>query len=818
LPAAQYRRASGSPALKQQLEQLRVVGRVLLIAAHPDDENTALLAYCSQGRHLRTAYLSLTRGEGGQNLIGNEQGDLLGIIRTQELLSARRYDGAEQFFSRAVDFGFSKTADETLSKWGRQEILGDVVWMIRRFRPDVVIVRFSGTPRDGHGHHQASSMLGQKAFKLAGDPKAFPEQLGEVTVFQPKRLLWNGFAFNREQERELGSQPKSVMIDLGQYNPILGMGYGELAGLSRSQHRSQGMGSPERKGSAPNYFFTYAGDPATRDILDGVDTTWNRLAGGAPIAKALDEAVAAYSIDAPERVIPTLLKARQLIAAHNSPEAREKLVELDEALVLASGLWLEVNATRAQATPGGTVGLSLSAVARGRTPIRLEGVSLEGIPGAPSFPGAALEPDKPLTAQADLRIPADQPLSQPLQLRASRSGDHYEVARRADIGPAEAQPTLRARFRCSIDGQPFEVVSPVENRYVDRVRGELTQPFVIVPPVSLQLADGVLVFPTAKPRVITVEAAATVGAAAGSVTLKAPLGWTVTPAEAAFTLADAGQAARLQFTVTPPQAASTGEIQASAQVGSATWSNQLIRLNYEHIPPQTILRPATAKLLRDDIRITARRVGYIMGAGDSVPAALTELGCEVTMLDASDLARGDLARFDAIVEGVRAWSVRPDLRANYFRLQQYMEQGGTVVAQYNVLEGGPMGGANPSLFEHLGPWPIQLGRDRTTVEEAPVKILAPNHPLMTAPNRITANDFDGWTQERALYFPTQWDPRYQTVLETADPGEPAHPSGLLYTRVGKGAFIYTTYVWFRELPAGVPGAYRIFANLVSAGR
>ncbi len=813
---AQPRRLGGSPALKQQLEQLRVVGRVLLIAAHPDDENTALLAYCAQGRHYKTAYLSLTRGEGGQNLIGNEIGDLLGVIRTQELLAARRYDGAEQFFSRAIDFGFSKTADETIAKWGRQEVLGDIVWIIRRYRPDVVIVRFSGTPRDGHGHHQASSILGQEAFKLAGDPKAFPEQLSEVQIWQPKRLLWNGFAFTREQERELGAQPKTVMLDAGEYNPILGLGYGELAGISRSQHRSQGMGAPERKGTAPNYFINYVGEPAVKDIFDGVDASWNRLPGGAAVAQALDEAVAAYSIDAPERVIPALIKARKLMVT--MPETREKLSELDEALAQAAGLWLEVNTARAQTTPASNVGLSLTAVSRGHARVRLEGVTLEGIAGAPAFKGADLEPNKPYTAQAELRIPADQPLSQPLQLRATRAGDHYEIANRADIGPAEAMPTLRARFRCSVEGEPFELVRAVENRYVDRVRGELTQPFVIVPPVSLQLADGVLVFTTAKPRVITVEASATVGAVEGAVALNAPQGWSVAPAEAAFKLVEAGQVARVQFTVTPPQAASRGELKATARVGANTWMNQLIRIDYEHIPPQTVLRPAVAKLLREDIRVTARRVGYVMGAGDTVPAALSELGCEVTLLDANDLARGDLARFDTIVAGVRAWNVRTDLRANYPRLREYMEQGGTFIVQYNVVEGGPGGGGNPRLFEHVGPWPIQIGRDRTTVEEAPVKILAVDHKLMQSPNHITEADFNGWVQERALYFPSQWDSHYQTVLDTSDPGEPAHPGGLLYAKVGKGVYIYTTYVWFRELPAGVPGAYRLFANLVSAGR
>ncbi len=816
LPAANLR-VSGASALKQQLERLRVVGSVLMIAAHPDDENTALLAYCAQGRKLRTAYLSLTRGEGGQNLIGNEQGDLLGVIRTQELLAARRIDGAEQYFTRAIDFGFSKTADETLAKWGKQDVLSDIVWIIRRYRPDVIILRFSGTPRDGHGHHQSSSILGQEAFKLAADPNAFPEQLKFVQPWQARRILWNGFSFTRQQEQEMDKTPNRLVVDTGEYNPVLGMSYGELAGLSRSQHRSQGFGAAERKGSLPNYLFLYGGEPAKTDFMEGIDTSWSRLPGGAAVEAALNAANAAYDIDAPERVISDLIKARKLIAAIDHPDARRKLAEIDETIALAAGLWLDVSASKAETAPGSAVNLALAAVNRSSAKIQLDAVSLTGIPGAPAFTGASLEFNKPLTAQASLKVPENQPVTQPIQLREPRHGNLYTISNPMDIGLAVSPPVLQAHFRLTVDGQAIEITRPVENRYVERVRGELTRPFVIVPAVSLRLSETPLLFTTAKPRTVTVEVKSTTGAASGSVAVKAPQGWSVEPAGAAFQLTESGQVATTAFTITPPASSTRGELQVTSRTDGVTWSNTVVHLDYEHIPPQTIMVASKTRVLRDDIHATAHRVGYIMGAGDTVPEALRELGCEVTMLDSAALAQGDLSRFDAIVTGVRAFNVRDDLRANFQRLRDYMERGGTLVVQYNVLDGGFLAG-NPDALRAIGPYPIKIGRDRTTVEEAPVTFLKPDHRLLQTPNRISPADFDGWVQERALYFPSEWDPRYEAILQTNDPGEPPQKGGLLYARAGQGAYVFTSYVWFRELPAGIPGAYRLFANFVSAGK
>jgi LmbE family N-acetylglucosaminyl deacetylase len=815
--AAAWRAPAGAAAVRQQLERLRVVGSVLMIAAHPDDENTALLAWCAQGRKLRTGYLSLTRGEGGQNLIGNEQSELLGVIRTQELLAARRIDGAEQFFTRAIDFGFSKTAEETLAKWGREQVLADVVWVIRHFRPDVIILRFSGTPRDGHGHHQASAILGREAFRLAGDPKAFPDQLRHVQPWQPRRLFWNTFSFTRQQEAEAEKMPQRLRIDTGEYNPLLGLSYGELAGLSRSQHRSQGMGSPERRGSSPNYLVLYDGDPATSDFLDGVDTTWNRIPGGAGVAAHLDAALAAFDPAAPERVIPHLIEARRAAARLAHPDARRKLEEIDETIAAAAGFWLDVTASRPTATPGGSVELVMTALNRSSLPARLTGVALEGIGGAPAFEGAPLEYNRPHTARADLRIPPDQPLTQPLQLRHPQKGNLYDILNPADIGPAEAPPVLTALFRIEIAGGEILLRRPVEYRWVDRVRGELTRPFRIVPSVSLHLAPIPLLFASPAPRFVALEVRALAGPASGAARLEAPQGWSVEPSEQSFQLSDAGQSVTLTFRVTPPASAARGVLRASARTGGREWRDGAVSIGYGHIPPQAVLRPAEALLMREDIRVSARRIGYVMGAGDLVPEALRELGCEVELLDERRLASGDLSAYDAIVAGIRAFNVRSDLRAAHARLHEYVERGGTLIVQYNTLEGfGPE--ASGSILRNVGPFPIRIGRNRTTVEEAPVRVLAPDHPLLRKPNRITAADFDGWVQERALYFPAEWDSRYEALLETADPGEPPQRGGLLFARIGQGAYIYTSFAWWRQLPAGVTGAWRMFANLVSAGR
>ncbi len=769
---------SGSAGLQHRLERLNTAASALMIAAHPDDENTALLAWLALGRNVRTGYLSLTRGEGGQNLIGSEQGALLGVIRTQELLAARRLDGAQQFFTHAVDFGFTKTAEETLRIWDRERVLGDIVYVIRSFRPDVIILRFSGTPRDGHGQHQASAILGKEAFAAAADPSRFPEQLRTVKPWQAKRLVWNAFSFTRDQEKEASAMPNRLPVDLGAFDPLLGYSYSEIAGMSRSQHRSQGMGSPERRGSVPNFLAHVAGEPAKTDLFDGV-----RMDSGIP---ELKEAVRTFRPREPETVVPLLLKARAKAA---NPH------EVDEAIADAAGLWLDASADRPAAAAGSNVRVTLQAVMRSRTPAELLAATLSG--------GAALPIGQQLAFNA--------PTVKTVQWTAA------DVAPRDPGVMPEPAPVLTATFAIRIGGEEIRIERPVQHRYVDKVRGELTRPFEVVPPVSLSVADHAVVFPTAAPRVIAVTVRAQDGPRAGTVQLQATAGWKVAPTSQEFRLSRDGEETLLRFEVTPPGGASSADLAAVAETGGTKVTSSVLVIDYPHIPAQTVFGRAIARVVRADIVVRAKSVGYVVGSGDDVPAALRQIGCDVTFLGPEDLARGDLSRFDAIVTGVRAYNTRPDLRANQSRLMQYAENGGAVIVQYNVAEGG-FGGGDPKVLDNIGPWPLTVGRERVTVEEAPVELLKSGHPLLTSPNRIVSADWEGWVQERGLYFASKWDPRYETLIAMHDPGEPALTGGIIYGRVGKGTYVFTPLSWFRQLPAGVPGAYRIFANLLSAGR
>jgi LmbE family N-acetylglucosaminyl deacetylase len=819
-PLLAQRELSGAAEAKLALDRLNVVGSVLMIAAHPDDENTALLAYFARGRKVRTGYLSLTRGEGGQNLIGSEQGDALGVIRTQELLAARRIDGAEQFFTRAIDFGFTKTAQETFEKWGgHDKILGDVVWVIRRFRPDVIVLRFTGTQRDGHGQHQVSAILGKEAFSAAADPKQFPEQLRWVEPWQAKRIMWNTFAFNRQQEQEAAKLPNQIVVDPGDYDPVLGHSYAEIAGMSRSMHRSQGMGASERRGSAKNFLVAVAGEPASRDTFDGIDISWNRIPGGAAAGQVLAEAARTFDPQHPEKTVPLLIKARKLLAELHQPVVDAKRRDLDEAIALCSGVWLEATADKYAAVPGGTLKVSAMAINREQLPVEAESVEVDGLAQASAKaekPGA-LPFNEPKVFALSVTVPATAPLSQPYWLREPKQGETYAVPDQLEIGLAENPPLFQAHFHLRIESENIEVVRPVVHRYIERSQGELSRPVIIEPQVAVQLPETALLFPNGAPKNLELQVRANVAGVEGSVGIRAPTGWTVTPASRDFRLANAGQEAPLSFRIIPPAVDAKGLLEVAAKVGDRTIGVGMEVINYPHIPPQALFPRAKTELVRAEVRVLAKTVGYVMGAGDDVPEALRQLGAEVVLLSADDLARGDLRRFDAIVTGVRAYNTRPDLRANQERLMEYAKNGGTVVVQYNTLDGG-FGGGDPSNVANIGPYPIKIGRDRVTVEEAPVEPLSADCPLLHQPNEISAKDFHDWVQERGLYFASEWDARYQALFETHDPGEKPLKGATLYTRYGQGAYVFTAFSWFRELPAGVPGAFRIFANLLSAAK
>ena len=806
LPAqAQQGQIPDGAELALALQKLNVLGAALFVGAHPDDENSSVLAYLSKGRCLRTAYLSVTRGEGGQNLIGSEKGPEIGLLRTQELLSARRIDGAEQFFTRAVDFGYTKTSEETFEFWGKEKILGDVVWVIRMFRPDIILTRFTPENSGGHGHHIATGLLIKEAFSAAADPKRFPEQLKYAPVWKAKRLLWNTF---RAPQAEGGPSP--LRVDTGGYNPWLGKSYTEIAGESRSQHKSQGFGSAGRRGTQIESFDVMDGDPAASDIFDGVDVTWNRVPGGQAVGRILADALTSFDPGHPSKSIPALLAAcGEMDKLPADDWVRVKKAELLRVVQGCAGLWMEAIAGDYSGAPGDSVQIKTSIVNRSDQVLSLHSLGLPGI--APdAILDRPLKTNEPAAIDKTIQIPKDYPLSQPYWLNgAPRDGFFFSQGRNV-TGLAENPPSIGVKVVLDAGGQRLEYLVPLSFRWADQVNGELYRSFEVRPPVTIQIEDKVSIFPGEAPRKIKVRLKSHSSSIAGQVRLKASDSWKITPAVLPFSLAAKYDEAEVTFEIAPPKSAGTADVTAEAEVGGEKWTRSLVEVAYPHIHRQVYFPESRLRVVKLDVKTDGRRIGYVMGAGDEVPDALRSLGYEVVSLTDEMLENADFSAFDAIVTGVRAYNTRDRLRLAKDKLLRYVEGGGTLVVQYNV--------AANVLADRIGPYPLTIGRDRVDVETAPVTFLVPDHPLLNYPNKITAKDFDGWVQERGLNFASQWDEKYEAILASHDPGEPDRKGGLLYARYGKGAFVFTALAWFRQLPEGVPGAFRIFANLISAGK
>ncbi|HYM59570.1 MAG TPA: PIG-L family deacetylase [Thermoanaerobaculia bacterium] len=805
--------------LQLALKKLTVVGSALYVAAHPDDENTAMISWLASERLYRAGYLAMTRGDGGQNLIGDEKGELLGVIRTQELLAARRIDSGEQFFTRALDFGYSKTPAETMTIWGHDTILADVVWTIRRFQPDVIITRFPTTGEGGHGHHTASAILAVEAFTAAADATKFPEQLKYVNVWKPQRLFWNRFSFQPIKPDD-PSVAKSLRIDLGAFNPLLGRAYTEIAAESRSQHKSQGFGSAERRGSVLNYFDLIAGDPAQKDLFEGLNTTWSRYPGGEKVGAILQQASDSFDPKNPSKTIPVLLQAWEAMdrlgasdawSPRVNPWIEVKRGELLEAIRGCAGLAIDVSAGDSSAVPGAEIPVTVTVVNRSDYPFVLQAVaSPYANPGIGV--GKPLKNNEPIRTEIKIKVPADAEVSQPYWLRAPMTKGAFQVGDQRLIG-LPSNPASIPIVVTLDDGLLHSLffTVPAVFRWTDPVKGEQTRPVDVVPEVVANVKEKVLLFPDAKARTVEVALRSFAGATSATLRLTVPAGWKVEPAAVPIVFQSKGDEAKTQFTITPPAGASTGTARAEVELpGGKKVSTSLTEIDYPHIPAQRVFSEAVAKLVRLDIKKKGTKIGYIMGPGDDVPDALRQIGYEVALLSDSDLDQGDFAQYDAIVTGVRAYNTRKRLKADQPKLMQYVENGGTLVVQYNTTD--------QLAVSAQGPYPFKITRDRVTGEEAPVRFVRPKHPLLNTPNTIAAADFDGWVQERGLYFTGDADPRYDTILACNDPGESEKEGGELFARYGKGVFVYTSYAWFRQLPAGVPGAYKLFANLVSAGR
>lgn len=788
------------------LQKLNVLGRVLYLAAHPDDENTNLIALWANGALFDTGYLSVTRGDGGQNLIGAELGEKLGVIRTQELLAARRIDHGRQFFTRAIDFGFSKNPDETLRIWDRDKILSDIVWVIRRFRPDVVVTRFSPEDTITHGHHTASAILAQEAFKAAGDPRRFPEQLQFVKVWQPKRLAWNTSPFFFQNRTQSFDSAGLTSLEAGGYNALLGKAYTEIAAASLSMHKSQGVGSPPRRGARKEYFKLLDGAPMHGGLFDDVDTTWARVADPGAIASKIQQLISSFASSDPAESVPKLLELRQALGASDDDWIAEKRSAVDRLIVACLGLHLESSTDNAAVSPGQTLPIKLEAINRSSVPVKLLGLRIP--PSGESLPmDSLLPPDELVTKDIAPTVPDNIAYSQPYWLRQPATLGTFTVADQTLIGLPENPPPFRVEVTLQVGGSELRYTLDTRYRTVDPVAGELHEALVIAPPVFANLTNGVFVFGDDKPKSIQVHVTSSTSAVRGQLRLEAPSGWRIEPASVPMDLKTPSEEAVVGFTVAPPPNASAGTLRAIVSMDGHDYSFARERIAYPHIGVHVLMPPAEGKIVRADIRKTGELIGYIPGAGDDTPRSLEQIGYKVKTLDVAEIKAENLARYDAIVLGIRAYNTQDQIANWQPALLDYVKAGGVVVAQYNTTA--------DLKTKEIGPYPLEISRDRVTDENAEVRILAPDHPLMNIPNKITAADFKGWVQERGLYFPNKWDPAWTPILSSNDPGEKPRDGGLLVAKSGKGYFVYTGYSWFRQLPAGVPGAYRLFANMVS---
>jgi LmbE family N-acetylglucosaminyl deacetylase len=799
-----------SAEIQLALQKLNVLGRVLYIAAHPDDENTNLMALWSNGSLYETAYLSITRGDGGQNLIGPELRERLGVIRTEELLAARRIDHAKQFFSRAIDFGFSKTAEETMRIWDHDKILSDVVWVIRKFRPDVMVTRFSPEDQLTHGHHTASAILAKEAFSAAGDPSRFPEQLAFVKPWRPTRLVWNTSPFFFSN-RNLPFDPKGLtVLEAGGYNPILGKAYTEIAAASLSMHKSQGVGSPPRRGARKEYFKPLEGQPMTTSLFEGIDTTWSRVPNSESIATEIRQIISQFHPADPAASVPALLKLRQAMSGlKDDTWVPEKRNELDEIIAACLGLHVEASTTNEAITPGQTATIKLEAINRCNVPVALQEVRFLNS-GESMKIDAALPSNELVTKDLSCKIPENAPYSQPYWLRKPGTLGAFAVDDQTLVGLPENPPELPVETVLQVNGQELRYTLDTKYRTVDPVAGELRRRLVIAPPVFVKLADNVLVFANNRPKPVSVHVAAATGPVKGELKLAVPQGWEVDRASVPIDLKGANAETTATFIVKPPEQSSEGTLRAIVSTDGRDYSFERVRISYPHIGVQTLMPQSEVRLVRADIRKKGDRIGYIPGAGDDVPESLQQIGYTVKILSESDITASNLAQFSAVVLGIRAYNTQDRISNWLPELFAYVKAGGVVIAQYNTLA--------ELKTEQLGPYPLEISRDRVTDENAEVRILAPNHPLMTSPNKITSEDFERWVQERGLYFPKKWDPAWTQILSSNDPNEKPLDGGLLVAKSDKGYFIYTSYSWFRQLPAGVPGAYRLFANMLSLGK
>ncbi len=797
------------------IKRLNVLGTALYLAAHPDDENTRLIAYMSNHLRMNTGYLSLTRGDGGQNLIGPEIRELLGVIRTQELLGARRVDGGTQMFTRANDFGYSKHPDETLAIWNEKEVMADVIWAIRKFRPDVIVNRFDHrSPGRTHGHHTSSAMLSFEAFEMAGDPNVYPEQLKYVDVWQPQRLFFNTswWFYGSREKFAKADKSKMLSVDVGTFYPLKGKSNNEIAAEARSMHKCQGFGSTGNRGSQSEYLELLKGDmPKTKENpFVGINTTWSRVNNGAPIGKMVAEIDQKFKHDDPAGSVPDLIEVYKKIQQLKDGYWKDiKLAETKELIKACLGLYIEAVADDASATPGQSIELAIEAINRTAINVQLNTVSYLPM-DIDSTLNLTMEDNQEYKFYKKLDLPADMPLTTPYWLNKKASLGMYAVEDQMLRGLPETPRSFQVQFNMKIDGIPFDFTLPVVYKKNDPVDGEVYQPFEVTPPVYCNIDEKVYVFPSDQPQTIRVLVKSGRADVKAKVQLCHPNTWKVEPAFVDVELGLKGSEELINFTLYPSKEQEVDFIVPMVNVDGVEYTDALTVIEYDHIPTQSVLQDASSKVVKLDLQKAGEKIGYIMGAGDEIPQNLEQIGYNVTILEDKEINTSNLKQFDAVIMGVRAYNTVDRLKYHQDKLMDYVKNGGTMIVQYNTTR--------RLKVKKLGPYPFKVSRDRVAMEDAEIRMLKPDHAVLNFPNKITQKDFEGWVQERGLYFPNEWDEKYEAILSSNDKGETAKDGGLLVTKYGEGYYIYTGYSWFRELPAGVPGAYRLFANLISIGK
>lgn len=809
---AQQPQKPNSVAIYNQIQKLNFLGSVLYVAAHPDDENTRLISYLSNETKARTAYLSLTRGDGGQNLIGPQLRELLGVIRTQELIEARKIDGGEQIFTRANDFGFSKNPEESLEIWDKEKVLSDIIFAIRKFKPDVIINRFDHrTSGNTHGHHSASAILSVESFTKANDPTLFPEQLSLVQPWQVKRQFFNpSWWFYGSQEKfNAADKTNFISLQTGVYYSSLGKSNQEIAALSRSCHQSQGFGSTGSRGEETEYLEQINGDLLLdkKSIFEGIDTSWNRVKGGKAIGELLNIVIDNYDFKKPSASISDLVKVYSMIQALEENHWKAiKSEELKNCIAACAGLYLEAVASSQEITSGSNLKLKLEAINRSSVGMKL--VSLTTLPDSKSLPqNIVLVANSSNKIQLDIQIPSDAEYTQPYWLKETGTTGMYFVKNQKNIGIPDVIREAKVVFNIRIDEIEIPFERTIVYKYNDDVKGEMYNYLDIVPDVTTSIIDKVSLFRDTKKKYTAVKIKAGKEKVKGDLQLELPKSWKVLPTSIPFELEKKGSEQTYYFEVTPPNSPEETVAKSVAIVDGKRFDQEQIIIDFNHITKQQVLKPAESKFLRIDLKTKDQKIAYIMGAGDEVPNSLEQMGYKVTLLNPEEISPEKLAQFDVAMTGVRAYNTVQALVNKQNILFDFVKGGKTMLVQYNT--------SSDLVTENIAPYPLKLSSDRVTQENAEVRFLAPNHPVLNSPNKINAKDFEGWKQEQGLYYPREFDKAFTPILSSNDKGESPKNGALLVAQYGKGFYIYTGLSLFRELPEGVSGAYKLLSNMIS---